>query len=113
MQGSAPVWSSGTGTPLLNESMGPCSRSEHVPLIKFCKSPMPVCKMRGMLPIWRQAVKWSTRSRLFQEDDGESVSRDLRIDQVLERLDRGGGTIDMLRNERVISKSVDLNRWGS
>jgi hypothetical protein len=34
------------------------------------------------------------------------VSRDLRIDQALERGDRGGGMIDMLRKESVISESV-------
>jgi hypothetical protein len=39
---------------------------------------------------------------LVQEGDGESVSRDLRIDQVPERGDRGGGMIDMLRKEGVI-----------
>jgi hypothetical protein len=40
---------------------------------------------------------------LVQEGDGESVSRDLRIDQVLERVDRGGGMIDMLRKESVVT----------
>jgi hypothetical protein len=45
---------------------------------------------------------------LVHEGDGESVSRDLRIDRVLERGDRGGGMIDMLRKESVISESVVL-----
>jgi hypothetical protein len=60
--------------------------------------------MRGILPTWQQAV--GSTWMLVQEGDGESVSRDLRIDQVLERGDRGGGMIDMLRRERVISESV-------
>ena len=78
--------------------------SEHEPLIEFCKFPMPVCKMRGILPTWQQAVgsTWT----FVQEGDGDSVSRDLRIDQALERGDRGGGMIDMLRKESVISESV-------
>jgi hypothetical protein len=100
----APVLSS--GMPLyagLNESTEPessCSTSEHVPLIEFCKFPTPVCKKRGILPTWQQAV--GSTWMLVQEGDGESVSRDLRIDQVPERGDRGGGMIDMLRKEGVI-----------
>lgn len=83
-------------TPLctgLNESMGPessCSTVGHVRLTKFCKSPTAACKMMGMLPTLQQAVKWP---RLVREGDGESVSRDLRIDQVLDCRDR----IDMLK----------------
>jgi hypothetical protein len=84
-------------TPLctgLNESMGPessCSTVGHVRLTKFCKSPTAECKMMGMLlPTLQQAVKWP---RLVREGDGESVSRDLRIDQVLDCRDR----IDMLK----------------
>jgi hypothetical protein len=68
-----------------------------MPLIEFCTFPTPVCKMRGILPTWQQAV--GSTWMLVHEGDGESVSRDLRIDQVLERGDRGGGMIDMLRKE--------------
>lgn len=68
--------------------------------------PTPVCKMRGILPTWQQAV--GSTWMLVHEGDGESVSRDLRIDQVLERGDRGGGMIDMSRKESVISESVVL-----
>lgn len=88
----------------LNESS--CSTSEQVPLIEFCKFPTPVCKMRGILPTWQQAV--GSTWMLVHEGDGESVSRDLRIDQVLECGDRGGGMIDMLRKESVNSESVVL-----
>jgi hypothetical protein len=103
-----PVLSS--GVPLyvrLNESTeteSSCSTSEHVPLIGFFKFPTPVWKMRGILPTWQKVVE--STWMLVQEGDGESVSRDLRIDQVLERGDRGGGMIDMLRKESVISESV-------
>jgi hypothetical protein len=99
MEDSVDSASSETSTPLyarLNGSMGPessCSTVGHVRLTKFCKSPTPACKMMGMLPTLQQAVRWP---RLVQEGDGERVSRDLRIDQVLECRDK----IDMLRNER-------------
>jgi hypothetical protein len=53
--------------------------------------------MRGVLPTWK--VVGSTWM-LVQEGDGESASKDLRIDWVLERGDRGGGMIDMLYKER-------------
>lgn len=84
----------------LNEYTEPessCSTSEHVPFVEFCRFLTPVCKMRGILPTWQQA--FGSSWMLVQEGDGESVSRDLRIDQVLERVDRGGGMIDMLRKD--------------
>lgn len=93
---STPVETSAPLCTGLNKSMGPessCSAVGHARLTKFCKSPTPACKMMGMLPTLQQAVKWP---RLVQEGDGESVSRDLRIDQVLDCRDK----IDMLRKPK-------------
>lgn len=95
-----------SGMPLyarLNESTEPessCSTSENVPLIELCRFPSPVCKVSGTLPTWQQAA--GSTWMLVQEGDGERVSRDLRIDHVLKREDRGGGMIDMLRKECMV-----------
>jgi hypothetical protein len=70
---------------------------------------MPECKIRGMLPTWQQAERLS---KLDQEGGEESESRYLRTDKV-ERRERGGGMIDMLKaRSRSDSKSSVSRQTG-